>query len=270
MKKIKLFEEFIKESFKSGKLSEIIKQNGYPKFLMDKRLLHDIQDRDILCVLDDREEFYSKRFGKNNDENFDNTFIIPLQNEKVLVIKNFDAYESLIEDEEKQYRNKIDREINKRRGYNDKESIDKLAKKRKNGVYDEQERRKFLNDFLTDERKKQISERIENVISSIFVDDDEGKHEEDIETFEIDGVDVSIIVDYTVSYGYKYEKFGAECCDIECSIDKITIFFNDDTFEADGFDDNIYSGKTEFEEEDVEIRIIDYYEYYGVSRSDFI
>ena len=87
MEKIKLFEEFIKESYKSGKLREIIKQNGYPTFFRDKRLLHDIQDRDILCVLDNREEFYSKKFGENKDENFENTFIITLQNEKVLVIK---------------------------------------------------------------------------------------------------------------------------------------------------------------------------------------
>ena len=269
MEKIKLFEEFIKESYKSGKLREIIKQNGYPTFFRDKRLLHDIQDRDILCVLDNREEFYSKKFGENKDENFENTFIITLQNEKVLVIKNFDAYKSYIDDEEKQFRDKIDREISKRRGYNDKVHIDKFAQKRKNSVYNEQERKKFLNGFLTDERKKQISEKIENEISLNFDDGYEGHHTEEIETFKIDGVDISIFVDYLVSYGDKYVKFGAVYGDIECSIEDIKIYFDDESFEADGFDDNIYSGETEFERKDVEFEIIDYNKYYGVKDSDF-
>lgn len=271
MKNIKLFEEFIKESFKSGKLREIINQNGYPEFYMDKRLLHDIQDRDIFCVLDNREEFYSKKFGENKDKNFENTFIITLQNGKILVIKNFDTYKSLIDDnnEKEQFRKKIDNEINKRRGFNDKKHTDKLAKKRENNVYDEQERRKFLNNFLTDEIKNEISKKIEDRISSIFVDVGEGNHEEDIETFEIDGVDVSIFVDYHVSYGYEIEKFGAIYCDVICSIDGVKIYFDGGDIEADGFDDNIYSGETEFEEDDVEIKIINKHEYYGVPISDF-
>ena len=187
----------------------------------------------------------------------------------MLVIKNFDAYKSYIDDEEKQFRDKIDREISKRRGYNDKVHIDKFAQKRKNSVYNEQERKKFLNNFLTDERKKQISEKIENEISLNFDDGYEGHHTEEIETFKIDGVDISIFVDYLVSYGDKYVKFGAVYGDIECSIEEIKIYFDDESFEADGFDDNIYFGETEFERKDVEFEIIDYNKYYGVKDSDF-
>ena len=269
MKKIKLFEEYIKESFKSGKLREIIKQNGYPTFSMDKRLLHDIQDRDVFCVLDDREEFYSKKFGENKDEKFKNTFVIPLKNGKVLVIKNFDSYKSYIGDDEEQFRYKIDNEINKRRGFNDKIHIDKLAKKRNNSVYDEQERRRFLNNFLTDEIKNEISKKIEDTISSIFVDAGDGNHEEEINNFEINGKEIFISINYSVSSSNEIEKFGAIYCDIKCTIDKITIYFDEDEIEADGFKDNIYSGETEFKEDDVETEITNDFEYYGVSPSDF-
>ena len=65
---IKTFEQFVaakygkpvNEGFQSDVLRDIIKQHGLPKREMDKKMLYDLKDDEIVDVVDSREEYYEK------------------------------------------------------------------------------------------------------------------------------------------------------------------------------------------------------------------
>ena len=52
--------ESINESFQSGKLREIIKQHGKPKYKWEYKMLYDLKDDEIVDVLDSRDEYWEK------------------------------------------------------------------------------------------------------------------------------------------------------------------------------------------------------------------
>ena len=91
---IKTFEQFVNEmyspvneAFQSGKLRGIIKKHGMPKWDRDKKMLYDIKDNEIVDVLDNRKEYYDKKYDKNG-YNGQSAFMIELKDGAVIVISN--------------------------------------------------------------------------------------------------------------------------------------------------------------------------------------
>lgn len=283
IKPIKKFEEFINESFNSGKLRSIIKQNGYPKNSWDKRLLHDIQDSDIIGICDNKEEYIEKYkndgksygFTKENGNYKQNkTFFVELENGKLLVLKNYDILKDEVDSLDKEtLEDRIEAIRKERRKYHvSREKEDKLARKHPNNVVDEQERRKFLKEFFTEENTKEFSKFVESEIEGRYIEDlreDETVQcEQELET-EIAGKKIDMTVEYEVYCGEPYRSYGEEFADVSCEINEIYIFFEGDEIEAEALKDNIYKGETRFEEKHVSIGIYDYYQAYGIDPRDF-
>ena len=99
---IKTFEQFvnemyspINEAFQSSKLREIINTHGMPKWDLDKKMLYDIKDNEIVDVLDNRKEYYDKKYDKNG-YNGQSAFMIELKDGAVIVISNFGILKSFL------------------------------------------------------------------------------------------------------------------------------------------------------------------------------
>lgn len=278
IKPIKKFKEFINESFNSGKLRSIIKQNGYPKKSWDKKLLHDIQDSDVIGICNSKEEYDEKYKNDGKSYGFtkeygnykrNKTFFIELENGKLLVLKNYDILKDEVDSLNKEtLEDRIEKIRQERRKYHvGIEKEDKLAMKHTGYIVDEQERRKFLREFFTEENTKEFSDFVESEIEGRYIDDVQEdvtvNCEQELE-IEIAGKKIEITVEYEVYCGEPYRSYGKEFADISCKINEINIYFEDDEIEAEAIRDNIYKGKTRFKEKHVSIGIYDYYKAYGV------
>lgn len=238
MERIKYFEEFIGESFNSDKLRVIINQNGQPKGRTDRQTLQLITDDDIIEVMDSKEECEKKydRIGTSYWCNDSDKLYITLGNNKVLVLKNSDGQnkETLFDRIEK-VKNSSDARRNLRRG-------DKLSDREPNNIIDEQKRRKFLNDFL--ENPKNVDELTDKIDSYMEKEMTEDGIEE-IPNIVVDGKNITVFLDMST------EQNGTT---LEVSIETITIHFEEEDYDFDGIDDELYNGDMEFE-------IEDFYEY---------
>lgn len=280
VKHIKKFDEFLNESFNSGRLRAIINQNGYPKNSWDKKLLHDIQDSDIEGLCNSVEEYKEKykNDGKEygRDENFkrNKTFFIELENGKLLVLKNYDVLKDEVDSlDSDTLSDRIEKIRSERRKYHvGRDKVDKIARKHPDNVIAEQDRRKFLREFFTEENKKEFSDNIESFVEERYIED--SREEETVSceeeyNFEIAGKKIDTLITYSVYCDEPYRSYGELFANIECEITEICIYFEDEDLEAEALKDNIYTGKTKFEEKHVSIGIYDYYQAYGVDPRDF-
>lgn len=276
---IKTFEQFvstmygkpINEGFQSNKLRTIIKQHGLPKNYWDKKMLYDLKDDEIIDVVNSRDEYHKYR------ENYDGhkeIFIIELEDGACIIIGNFNILKSYISlsnsDKEKDELFKK-RHAKRHLGNLGKNGGDDIHKKHLEKV-SEIERKRFAAKLQPNiqEFVDAIESNMDELDSSYM--DDEGEHSMEFE-INVDDIDYTIYVEYTVRFTNDRKEYGAYFHDVEYTLDSFNIENEDGEFATNEDIGITYSThKDLFKDytiEDVEDGIYDYYAYYGVSRADF-
>lgn len=286
---IKTFEQFVaakygkpvNEGFQSNVLRDIIKQHGLPKREMDKKMLYDLKDDEIVDVVDSREEYYEK-YPARSDSNNSNirkkygveeaTFMIELEDGACVVISNLDILKdySFYKDDEESERNRIfkERHAERHKGNLGKHGGDDIHKKHLEKV-DELESKRLAAKLQPN--IPEIVEKVKSIMDEIDPNDldDSGSIESEI---TLDGEEYTLYVNYTTEcsdirrshgvegYDLYYQLESFEICDENACITNDTLGVTEDTHK------DLFETYTE---EDMEGRIYDYYEYYGVKRSDF-
>lgn len=274
---IKTFEEFVaakysrpvNEAFQSSKLREIIKQHGKPKYSWENKMLFDLKDDEIVDVLDSRKEYWEKY----SDERLDNkqaTFILELEDGSVVVISNLGILQNhwYPKEIEKQKEEEFKKRHSERHKGNLGKGGDEIHKKHMENV-DKIERRRLAEKLQPN--IQEIVDKVNSIMDEINPSDldESGCIESE---FSLGNDEYMIYVNYTAecsdirkSYGvesydlyYKLESF--EICDENTCVSNEDIGITENTYK-DLFDTHV--------EKDMEGDIYDYYDYYGVSRSDF-
>ena len=284
---IKTFEQFVadnygnpvNEAYQSSKLREIIKQHGKPKNFWELRLLYDLKDDEIIDVVDNRKEYWEKYSNEPQSpmEKEQATFMLELEDGACVVISNLDIFKSYFDEFGKKAREEKEELFKKRhserhvgnlgyRGELDirkihRENVDKLMTKR----------------FL--EKLQPHIDEIINKVSSIMdnIDIYDFSEKKDTATVEseisLDGSEYTIDVNYTYSLSGYRKKYGIEYYNAYYNLDAFVIGDEDgNTVSNDDLNITFKSHKDLFKEyavKDIEGAIYDYYEAYGISRSDF-
>jgi hypothetical protein len=282
---IKTFEQFVaakygkpvNEGFQSSKLRAIIKQHGLPKNDWDKKMLYDLQDNEIIDVVDNRKEYSAKYMStpaSKIDWSEEQTFIIELEDGVCVVIGNLGIDKShlfldYIKSADDQKREIFkERHAERHKGNLGKHGGDDIHKKHLEKV-DELESKRLAAKLQPN--IPEIVEKVKSIMDEIDPNDlDESGS---IETeFTLDGEEYTIYVNYTTEcsdirrshgvegYDLYYQLESFEICDENACITNDTLGVTEDTHK------DLFETYTE---EDMEGRIYDYYEYYGVKRSDF-
>lgn len=290
---IKTFEQFVaakygkpvNEGFQSSVLRDIIKQHGLPKREMDKKMLYDLKDDEIVDVVDSRKEYYEK-YPNRSDSNNSNirkkygveeaTFMIELEDGACVVISNLGILKdySFDKSDERAEKDRIfkERHTERHKGNLGKHGGDEIHKKHLEKV-DELEQKRFAEKMqpMLSEIAEAIKAEMEGIDSSDL--DEEGNFTKEFD-ITLGGEKYGIIAEYEVEFSNGSKKYGAYYYDI---IYNLTSFEMWDE-EGDKYATNVMLGITDdtygdlFEPitiDDVEGEIYDHYEYYGVSRSDF-
>ena len=283
---IKTFEQFVSakygkpvnEGFQSSKLREIIKQHGLPKNDWDKRMLYDLKDSEIIDVVDNRKEYSAKYMGtplSKIDWSEEQTFIIELEDGACVVISNLGIDKSHyfldhIKSAEEQKSDIFKKRHSKRhKGNIGKHGGDDIHKKHLEKV-DEIEAKR-----LAAKLQPNISEIVEKV-NSIMGEIDPGDLDEETGTIEqeftLGGEEYYIYINYKCEYSNAHKRHGVEGYDMDYQVESFEICGEDGCVTNDilGITEETYPDVFEaYTEEDIEVHIYDYYEYYGVKRSDF-
>ena len=282
---IKTFEQFvnecynksdgdiINEAYQSSKLREIIKQHGKPKRNWDKKLLYDLKDNEIIDVLDNRKEYWKKY---SDDDEGQATFIIELEDDAVIVISNLGILNSRWGDIE----DKKDKVFKKRYDERHKGKLinrgDEIHSKHLKNVNKIESRR------LAEKLQANVPEIIKNVESIMLNDidlseldfenirDTEENYESEI---ILNGDKYTLYVNYDVSCSDGYESYGVELYTVYLTFNGFELLNEDGDILISNEDLGVTreTHKDLFKEieKEVEGNIYDYYEYYGVSPSDF-
>lgn len=275
---IKTFEEFVaakysrpvNEAFQSSKLREIIKQHGKPKYSWENKMLFDLKDDEIVDVLDSRKEYWEKY----SDERLDNkqaTFILELEDGAVVVISNLGIlqnhwYPKEIEKQKEEEFKK--RHSERHKGNLGKFGGDEIHKKHMENV-DKIERRRLAEKLQPN--IQEIVDKVNSIMDEINTSDldESGCIESE---FSLGNDEYMIYVNYTAEGSEIRRSYGVESYDIYFKLesfeicDENTCVSNEDL----GITENAYKDLFESHvEKDIEGDIYDYYDYYGVSRSDF-
>ena len=278
---IKSFEQFvlecynkpsgasINESFQSGKLRELIKQHGKPKYSWENKMLYDLKDDEIVDVLNSREEYW-KKYSDNNDGFGQATFMLELKDGAIVVISNLDILKNFWDDMEKRKDDVFKKRHEERHKGNLGKGCDEIHRKHMENVD------KIMSRRLAEKLQPSIPEIIEAVKSimdsvdpSDFLDGDNGFVETEI---TLDGDEYVLVVNYEGGSSDGDDKYGATYYSVSYGLTSFDIS-NDDTFvtnEQLGVTNKTHKDLFDEYTEEVEGEIYDYYDYYGVSRSDFV
>lgn len=277
---IKKFEEFVlecygrpvNEAFQSSKLREIIKQHGKPKYDFEKKMLYDIQDDEIVDVLDSRSEYFKKYSNKPEDpfDKSEGTFMIELGDGSCVVIGNLGILKSYFDrDLEHRMRDEIKKRHSERhKGNLGKHGGDDIHAKHMANV-DKIERRRLAEKLQ--EYTQDIVDAVQNFMNNMNPEDDDINTEIQL-TLGGDKYSLNVVFDLDRSEGD--ERYGAEYYDIYYSLDGFDIYDDEGTCVTN--DELKITSETyrelfkQYTIEDVEGEIYDYYDYYGVKRSDFL
>jgi hypothetical protein len=282
---IKTFEQFVaakygkpvNEGFQSSKLRAIIKQHGLPKNDWDKKMLYDLQDDEIIDVVDNRKEYSAKYMStpvSKIDWSEEQTFIIELEDGTCVVIGNLGIDKSHYFLDHIKSADDQKREIFKKRhserhkGNLGNRGGDDIHKKHLEKV-DELESKRLAAKLQPN--IPEIVEKVKSIMDEIDPNDldESGSIESE---FTLDGEEYTIYVNYTAEcsdirrshgvegYDIYYQLESFEICDENACVTNDTLGVTEDTHK------DLFETYTE---EDIEGRIYDYYEYYGVKRSDF-
>lgn len=275
--------QVLNESFKSGKLRNIIQQHGMPKYDQDRKFLYDIQDDEILGVMD-FDEWYD--FHSDNK----NSYHIVLEDGMYLVLGNIDTLKYYADDKDfqKEFKRRRDErhpgnELNDVPSYKRKEALEDETTKRFREKKNELEHRRNLEQFKSNlgDNLEKLAEIIRNTFESSIEDkisDLVSEHKDSVSTEIFDDFDVEFIgatynigYDYTINISDGYTKHGTTYYDVTISPKTVSIYDDElgDTFDSTELFDDPSALLADYDVDDVEGEISDYYDYYGVSRGDF-
>lgn len=229
---IKTFEQFINEmyspineSFQSSKLREIIKKHGMPKWKHDKKMLYDIKDNEIVDVLDNRKEYYNKKYDKNG-YNGEPAFMIELKDGAAIVISNLGILKGFLNrhSSEKEF----DELFKKRHAERHKGNLGKY-----DGDDIHKKHLKNVNKINTRRFAERLKPIIPELVEKIKSEMESISNEELMETndkdryiafeIEIGENKYEIYADYSVKISDEYKSYGEYLCDIEYSLDSFEI-----------------------------------------------
>jgi hypothetical protein len=276
--------QVLNESFKSGKLRNIIQQHGMPKYEQDRKFLYDLQDDEILGVMD-FDEWYD--FHRDNKSSYH----IALEDGKYLVLGNIDTLKYYADDKDFQ------REFKKRRDerHPGNELNDVPAHERQKALEDEAtkhfrekkaelEHKRNIETFKANlgDNLGKLAETIRETFESNINDeiaDIISEYKDKVQTSDISNdFDVKFLeATYTIGYIYDlsisdgYTKNGTTYYDVTISPKTVNVYDDElgDTFNATELFDDPSALLADYDIDDVEGEISDYYDYYGVSRGDF-
>ena len=275
--------QVLNESFKSGKLRNIIQQHGMPKYDQDRKFLYDIQDDEILGVMD-FDEWYD--FHSDNKSSYH----IVLEDGMYLVLGNIDTLKYYADDKDfqKEFKRRRDErhpgnELNDVPSYKRKEALEDETTKRFREKKNELEHRRNLEQFksnlgdnlekLAEIIRSTFESNIEDKISDLVSEHKDSVSTEIFDDFDVEfiGVTYNIGYDYTINISDGYTKNGATYYDVTISPKTVSIYDDElgDTFDSTELFDDPSALLADYNVDDVEGEISDYYDYYGVSRGDF-
>ena len=275
--------QVLNESFKSGKLRNIIQQHGMPKYKLDRKFLYDLQDDEILGVMD-FDEWYD--FHKDNKSSYH----IVLEDGKYLVLGNIDTLKYYADDEDfqKEFKKRRDErhpgnELNDVPSYKRKEALEDETTKHFREKKNELEHKRNLEAFkanlgdnlgklaetIRETFESNINDKISDLVSE-YKDSVSTKISDDFDV-EFIGVTYNIGYDYTINISDGYTKYGATYYDVTILPKTVSVYDDElgDAFNATELFDDPSALLADYDVDDVEGEISDYYDYYGVSRGDF-
>ena len=279
---IKTFEQFvnemyspINEAFQSSKLREIINTHGMPKWDLDKKMLYDIKDNEIVDVLDNRKEYYDKKYDENG-YNGQSAFMIELKDGAVIVISNLGILKSFLN----RYSEKEFDELFKKRhaerhkGNLGKYGGDDIHKKHLENV-NKINTRRFAERLkpIIPELVEKIKSEIESISSEELMENNGGDKYIEFE-IEIGENKYQIYADYSVKISDEYKSYGEYLCDIEYSL--VSFEIEDEDGDCAKNEDLDITHKTypdlfdDIVVKEVECGFYDKHYAYGVNPSDFV
>ena len=271
---IKTFEQFVNEmyspvneAFQSSKLRDIIKTHGMPKLDIDKKMLYDIKDNEIIDVVNSRDEYYKKYSDGYNGEK---VFIIELKDGSCVVIGNLKIFKWFMSDLNQDKKNVFKRRYEERHKGNLGNTGDDIHKKHIENV-NKIERRRLAEKLQ--QNIQEIVDAVESVMDNLDPSDFDGNTGCEELEITLGGEEYLITVNYDCRESDTYKEYGAEYCDYIYSLNSFDVC----DVETDICATNDDLGVTEkthkqlFKEynDEVECGIYNHYEYYGVSPSDF-
>lgn len=275
--------QVLNESFKSGKLRNIIQQHGMPKYKLDRKFLYDLQDDEILGVMD-FDEWYD--FHRDNKSSYH----IVLEDGKYLVLGNIDTLKYYADDEDfqKEFKKRRDErhpgnELNDVPSYKRKEALEDETTKHFREKKNELEHKRNLEAFkanlgdnlgkLAETIRETFESNIEDKISDLVSEYKDSVSTKISDDFDVEfiGVTYNIGYDYTINISDGYTKYGATYYDVTISPKTVSVYDDElgDAFDATELFDDPSALLADYDVDDVEGEISDYYDYYGVSRGDF-
>lgn len=271
---IKTFEEFVaakysrpvNEAFQSSKLREIIKQHGKPKYSWENKMLYDLKDEEIVDVLNSRDEYFEKYSNRDGHEA---TFMLELEDGSIVVISNLGILDRYWKDIDKLKDDVFkERHAERHKGNLGKFGGDDIHKKHMDNV-NKIERRRLAEKLQPN--IQEIVDKVNSIMDEINPSDldESGTIESE---FSLGQDDYMIYVNYTTECSEIRRSYGVECYDLYYKLESFEICDETVCVSNDDLDITEKTYKDLFEthvEEDMEGNIYDYYDYYGVSRSDF-
>lgn len=281
---IKTFEQFvsdkygkpINEAYQSSKLREIIKQHGKPKYSWELKLLYDLKDDEIIDVVDNRDEYWKKYPNEPQSpmEEEQATFMLELEDGACIVISNLGIFKSYFDE----FGIKADKK--KEELFKKRHSERHVGNLGKNGELDiRKTHRENVNKLMIKRLVEKLQPSVDKIIDEVRslmdnIDTSELYEDGNINSeFRLGNEEYTIYIDYSCRTSDIVKKYGAEY---------YNLYYNLKYFEIEDVDGTIISNEDlditpkthedlfeEHIEEDVEGRIYDYYDYYGVRRSDF-
>ena len=295
---IKTFEQFVSEmygnpvneAFQSNKLRQIIKQHGKPKNSWDNEMLYDLKDNEIVDVVSSNDEYWKKYNPTKGRKLLDNetqaTFKIELEDGYCIVIGNLNILKSYWDNFKGMDEDEMEREsvFKKRHSERHKGNLgkggDNIHHKHVENV------RKLDKKRYIEKLQPIIPEIIENVkdtmdnIIDYLPDDitedncDSGQSEIEKE-ITLGGDKYWLYLDYSYYPNGFYTRGGSEYYNMDCELEDFYILDDAGDNEVSNEELNITSKTYKqlfytYTIEDIEGQIYDYYDYYGVSPSDFL
>jgi hypothetical protein len=274
---IKTFEEFVSakyskpvnEAFQSSKLRQIIKQHGKPKHSWENNILYDLKDEEIVDVLNSRDEYNEKY---SNRDGYEATFMLELEDGSIVVISNLGILDRYWKDIDKLKDDVFkERHAERHKGNLGKFGGDDIHKKHMENVSKLERRR--LAEYLQENQKEivdSVKYLMDKIVVSEWLDGDDTNFSSEM---IIDGEEFNIYMYCSVECSDIRKEYGAEYFDAYFTLDHFEIENEDGNFTTNedlGITEETYKDLFEpIVEKDIEGDIYDYYDYYGVSRSDF-
>jgi hypothetical protein len=254
-----------------------------PKYEQDRKFLYDLQDDEILGVMD-FDEWYD--FHRDNKSSYH----IELEDGKYLVLGNIDALKYYADDEDfqKEFKKRRDErhpgnELNDVPSYKRKEALEDETTKHFSEKKNELEHKRNLEAFkanlgdnlgkFAETIRETFESNIEDKISDLVSEYKDSVSTEISDDFDVEfiGVTYNIGYDYTINISDGYTKYGATYYDVTISPKTVSVYDDElgDAFNATELFDDPSTLLADYDVDDVEGEISDYYDYYGVSRGDF-